>query len=66
MAVVGGEAVEVFLPLVFEDVVARLGQGAGGVGVVLVAGLGDDRQLAQWAGAVGAVAEGLLPVVFAA
>ena len=66
VAVVGGEAVEVFLPLAFEDVVACLGQGAGGVGVVFVAGFGDDGQLAEGAGAVGAVAEGLLAVVFAA
>ena len=66
VAVVGDESVEVLVPAVVEDAVAGVGQGAVGSGVVFVSGFGDDGQLAEWSGSVGAVAEGFLPVVFSA
>ena len=66
VAVVGDESVEVLVPAVVEDAVAGVGQGAVGSGVVFVSGFGDDGQLAEWAGSVGAVAEGFLAVVFSA
>src|SRR5699024_10166624 len=65
VAVVGDETVDVLSPSVVENPVARLGQRPVWCGAVFVTGLGDDGQLAERPGSVGAVPEGLLPMVLA-
>lgn len=66
MQVVGDEAFDVFSPSVIENLVAGLGEWAGGERAVLVSGLGDDGQLAERAWPVGVGSECLLAVMLAA
>src|SRR5699024_3843993 len=66
VAVVGDQPIDVGVPGLVADLVTGPRQGPFGPGAVLVTGLGDDDQLAEWAGPVRALAEGFLAVVLAA
>ena len=65
-SVLGDESVEVFSPSVVEQLVSSDREGAGGKGAVLMVGFGDDRQLAEGPGTIGAMPEGLFSVVLTA